>query len=486
MNTRRFSLVLLQTALVLATVICTSCTSARRADFPLLQVATFRCDVTPPVGEPLLWATNSVKIEDPLWAKGVVLQDGTTRFVLCAIDWCLLCNESEQSFRDTMARAARTDATRVAIQCVHQHAAPYADEGAHRLLDAAPTPLPHLSTAFLDSLRARLSAAVSNAMARLEPFDRIGTGEARVDHVASARRLKDEQGRPVVRFSGSGKNPKMAQAPEGDIDPMLKTLTLARGNRPLVRLHYYATHPQTFCCDGRTSADFVGQAREAVEQQEKVFQVYFTGCSGDVTVGKYNDGLPQTRADLAGRLKTGMEAATKATHFAPAERIIWRTQSLTLPLRTNEEAVVAQSRAWMEDPKQSDGMRTYWGAMRLAFVERLNRPVEVSSLQISDVHIVHLPGEPMLEFQRFAQRTQPGHFVAVAGYGDCGSAYICTDQAIAEGGYEPSATNVGLGSEARLKRVIRLLLNEPEKEPMQKETSRESANLNHPQTTKLQ
>ena len=36
---------------------------------------------------------------------------------------------------------------------------------------------------------------------------------------------------------------------------MLRTITLASDGRPLVRLHYYATHPQTFCCDGRVSGD---------------------------------------------------------------------------------------------------------------------------------------------------------------------------------------------------------------------------------------
>ena len=96
--------------------------------------------------------------------------------------------------------------------------------------------------------------------------------------------------------------------------------------------------------------------------------------------------------------------------------------------------------------------------MRLAYFERLNRPIQVSSLQMGNIHILHLPGEPMLDFQLFAQQAKPSAFVAVAGYGDAGPAYICTDQAIAEGGYEPSATNVGPGSEARLKNAIQGLL----------------------------
>src|ERR1039457_7459764 len=124
-----------------------------------LRVATFRCDVTPWPGEAMVWTAKLVKVEEPLLAKGIVLEDGTNRYVLCALDWCLLGNDSELSFRKALAAAAGTDPTRVAIQCLHQHAAPYADEAAHRLMDAAPTPLPHLSPKYLDAVRGLLAGA---------------------------------------------------------------------------------------------------------------------------------------------------------------------------------------------------------------------------------------------------------------------------------------------------------------------------------------
>ena len=55
----------------------------------------------------------------------------------------------------------------------------------------------------------------------------------------------------------------------------------------------------------------------------------------------------------------------------------------------------------------------------MAFLERSEQPIELSSLEIGGVHIVHLPGEPMIGFQLFAQGLKPADFVAVAGYGDC-------------------------------------------------------------------
>jgi hypothetical protein len=419
------------------------------------RVATFRADVTPPEGQPLIWVTPVVKVEDPLWAKGIVLEDGSRRYVLCAMDWCGISNSTLALLRSSLARAAGTEVSRVALHSVHQHTAPYVDGDAYQLLAKLPAPPLRLSSAFLEQVAGRLAAAVKESRTRLEPFDRVGTGEGRVARVASARRILVEGGKLLTRYSTSGSNPEMAALPEGAIDPVLRTVTLARGDRPLVRIHYYATHPQTFCCDGRVSADFVSRARETLERKEGVFQLYFTGCSGDVTVGKYNDGSVAAREDLARRLQAGMEAAIAATRLESAGRLAWRTSPLRLPARA--DAVMAAYRAQVESPAQASGTELYRAAIAVAYAAR-TQPLELSALDIGRVRILHLPGEPMLEFQRYAQRLRPEDFVAVAGYGDTSPGYLCTDQAFAQGGYEPSASNAGPGTEALVKEAIRKLL----------------------------
>jgi hypothetical protein len=419
------------------------------------RVGTFRADVTPPPGEPLIWITPVVKVEDPLWAKGIVLEDGGRRYLLCAMDWCGISNSTLALLRSRLARAAGTEVSRVALHSVHQHTAPYVDGDAYRLLEKLPQPPLRLGPAFLDQVASRLAAAVKESLARLEPFDRIGTGEGRVSGVASARRILAEGGKLLTRYSGDGRKPEMAALPEGAIDPLLKTVTLARGDRPLVRIHYYATHPQTFCCDGRVSGDFVALARERLERKESVFQLYFTGCSGDVTVGKYNDGSQGARENLARRLEEGMQAAIAATRLDTAGRLDWRTAPLALPARA--DAVMAGYRAKLEAPGKFSGTELYRAAIAVAYAGR-KQPLESSSLEIGRVRILHLPGEPMLEFQTYAQRLRPENFVAVAGYGDISPGYLCTDQAFAQGGYEPSASNAGPGTEALVKEAIRKLL----------------------------
>ena len=410
-----------------------------------LRVATFRADVTPAPGEPLIWVTPAARVADPLWAKGVLLDDGRARYVMCAVDWCGMASSTHRLFAEKLASAAGARVSRVAVQAVHQHTAPYIDGDAYQLLEKLPEPPLRMSERFLEEVTNRLARAAREALGRMQLFDRVGTGEARVERVASARRVF-VGGKLVTRYSSSGKDPAMAALPEGAIDSLLRTVTLAAGARPLVRLHYYASHPQTFCCDGVVSGDFVGAAREEVERQEGVFQIYFTGCAGDVTVGKYNDGSPEARQALARRLREGMEAAAASTRLAPVSGLRWRTAELALPPRPRAATAAARS-----------GQEQYREAITAAFAERRS-PLEASALELGQVTILHLPGEPMLEFQRYAQGLRPQGFVAVAGYGDISPGYLCTDRAFQEGGYEPSAANAGPGTEARVKQAIEKLL----------------------------
>jgi hypothetical protein len=427
-----------------------------------LRVATFRCDVTPPLGYvtyPPAFAPLE-KIEHPLLAKGIVLDDGGQRYVLCAIDWCGLCNSTYDLFRRTVAEGAGTDPARVAVHTIHQHTAPLADSDAYRLLLQTKDPPACPDLKFFDQTADRLGAAVNESLGRLQPFDRIGAGEGKVDRVASTRRLIEKDGK-VHRPRWSlvtGRDLPLRDEPEGLIDPMLKTITLAQGDKPLVRLHYYATHPQSFYHDPRVTYDFPGLAREELEKKENVFQIYFTGCAGDLLVGKYNDGTPAIRDQFARRILAGMEAAIAATRWAPADLIRWRSTEVKLPLYEGPERTVAENRARMADPKVAAGNRLELGAMLLAFAARRDRPLALSGLQIGRVHILGLPGECLVDYQLFAQHSAPGDFVAVAAYTDLGPGYICTDKAFEEGGYEPTDTAVGPGSEPRLKAGILKLL----------------------------
>jgi hypothetical protein len=422
-----------------------------------MRLATFSCDVTPPLGQPLIAGDRIRVVEQPLLAKGIVLEAGGRRYVLAAIDWCELNNGSHDSVVSAMAAAAGTEPCRVAVQTVHQHTAPVVDMDAQELLAGAGAAGLQLDPKVFQSIRGRLAEAVKESLGRLTPFDRIGVGQAKVDRVAATRRPVDAEGKIAVRYSAC-RDPAVRALPEGTIDPYLKTISLGRGEKPLVRLHYYATHPQTSYGDGRASSDMVGDAREELQRKESVFQVYFDGCGGDITVGKYNDGSKSCRKALAGRLLAGMEASIATTRWSPAVELRWRSVAASFPPRTDRGFSLADSLACMTSGAAAPSTRLCMGAERAAYHRHADRPIRLCSLEMGNVHILHLPGEPMVAFQLFAQRLRPDALVAVAGYGDCGTGYICPQRAFAEGGYEPTASNVKPESEALLKKAIAMLL----------------------------
>jgi hypothetical protein len=152
-----------------------------------------------------------------------------------------------------------------------------------------------------------------------------------------------------------------------------------------------------------------------------------------------------------------MKTAVAATRFEPPGVIQWRTAPLVLPLKTAPGFTLPELRAKMADAREQPHLRIL-AARRIAFHQRIDRPLELSALHCGRLHVLHLPGEPMVAFQLYAQQLLPGDFVAVAGYGDGCTNYICTEQAFREGGYEPSASTVGPQSETLLKAAIRRLL----------------------------
>ncbi|NLF72899.1 MAG: hypothetical protein GX575_28010 [Candidatus Anammoximicrobium sp.] len=422
-----------------------------------LRVATFRADLTPPLGTPTYPSGKPLEtVETPLWAKGVVLDDGRQRVVLCAIDWCGLCGPVHRLFRDKLAEGAATEASHVTVHTVHQHTAPYLPIGTLERQVTTGGPSETLDPSVIRQLAQRLGDAVKASLEQFRQFDSIGAGQAPVERVAAARRILTDGGKILTRWSAC-KDPDLRAKPEGRIDPMLKTITLAHGDKPLVRIHYYATHPQSFYGDARVCYDVPGFARERLEEKEQVFQIYFTGCAGDVTMGKYNDGTPQARTELADRLYAAMEASVAATRIEPAGRLVWRTLPLVLQLKDEADRDLAKNRALRDDPTQPAKARQQ-ASRRLALAEWLSQPLQLNLLRLGPVQVVHLPGESMIEFQLFTQQQRPDRFLAVAAYGDLATGYICTEEAFSQGGYEPSASRVAPNSEAALKQAIRNLL----------------------------
>jgi hypothetical protein len=104
-------------------------------------VATFSCDVTPPIGSPLAQCNPPVatSVEGPLLAKGVILSDGGNPHVLVAFDYCELRTGARDLFSRKIANALGMNELNVEVHCVHQHDAPSYDINADTVLDLVPS-----------------------------------------------------------------------------------------------------------------------------------------------------------------------------------------------------------------------------------------------------------------------------------------------------------------------------------------------------------
>jgi hypothetical protein len=428
---------------------------------PRYFLAPFTSDVTPPLGHPLCggWIEPVRGVDDPLKAIGTVILGPEKPILLCAVDWCGLRNDAYRQWRAALAEAAHTTPERVAMQCVHPHNAPFADIGAQKKIAAANAPI-SLDLAFFDRAVKGSADALRKALPNAVPFTHVGTGSAKVFEVASNRRVLGPDGKVKFTRTSATKNAEARQAAEGLIDPVLRTLSFWDGDTLRVAMHYYTTHPMSYYGDGRVSADFCGLARQKrQDENHRVHQIYFTGAAGNVTPGKYNDGEKANRIVLRDRIHRAMVNSSESTVRFPITKLDWRVESVKFSPRKDVSFTKKASEAVLNDPKATAAKRNN-AAFQLAWLDRIETPIELTCLDFGDkAKLLHLPGEPFVEFQLAAQKMRPDSFVCLAGYGDGGPGYIPTERAFLEGGYEPTVALAAPQSEQLLLNAIGKLLD---------------------------
>jgi hypothetical protein len=426
---------------------------------PPLHLATFACDVTPPENHPLCggWIMPVRGVDDPLRALGVVLLGVGKPVVLCAVDWVGIRNEAFRAWRKALADAAHTTPEHVSLHCVHPHNAPFADVEAQKLIAAAKAPI-SLDLKYFDECVKKSADALTASLTKAAKFTHVGTGAAEVKEVASNRRVLGEDGKVKFTRTSATKNKEARDAAEGLIDPKLRTLSFWDGEKALAALHFYACHPMSYYGDGRVSADFCGLARQKFQDETRVFQVYFNGCGGNITAGKYNDGSKENRPVLRDRIHAGMAAAWKETKRSEVNGWEWRFEPVKLPPRKEASFGEEASKKVLEDEKATAARRNN-AAYQIAWLKRKDTPIEVNCLDFGGkVFNLFLPGEAFVEYQLAAQKMRPDDWVNVAAYGDDGPGYIPTAKAYLEGGYEPTVALAGPDSEDILLAALRKLL----------------------------
>lgn len=398
-------------------------------------LSLFQADVTPPLGSPLFNAATARSIADPLEAHGFVLFGAGQPIVLVSVDWCEIRNESYERWRSVLAQAAGTVKERVLVSCMHPHDAPYSDVVAQRLLkeNRVPEDLrdPELDERALERVAASLRESVRNP----RPITHYGTGQGKVEKVASNRRYVTDDGKVSFERYSATRDPALRDKPAGTIDPWLKTISFWDGERPLAAVSCYSTHPMSFYGRGDVSCDFPGIARrDRGKETPGVAQIYCTGCSGDTVAGKYNDGNPRNRAILAARMLEGMRRAWAGTKRHPLTEIGFRCVPMRLAPRRGPGFSMEDLRRTLAD-RSAPRVARFEAALGLSWRRRTDagHRIDVPAIDFGAAQIVLMPAETFVQYQLWAQEMRPDAMVMTLGFGECAPGYIPTAQAVAEG-----------------------------------------------------
>lgn len=427
-----------------------------------LRIACFEADITVPIGHGMMggaWRAKSVA--DPLEASGFVLEgtDGGP-VVFVSADWCEIRNDAYARWQEVLASAAGTSPERVILSTIHQHDAPVADLTAERVLRERGLAGTVCDPLFHEAAVQGVADALRVALRQPRRVTHVGMGRARVERLASNRRYVMPDGQVRFDRTSATRNAFAIEAEEGLIDPWLRTLSLWNQDEPIAAASFYAVHPMSYYGQGEVSADFPGLARRARERElPSVHSLYVSGCSGNVTAGKYNTGARDNRAVLAERLRHGMEAAWNATERHPLTRARFRDVPLVLEPRT--DSGFAESELLVGLTTETDPFRQCLRAMGISWCRRVaaGRPIRIPCLELGDARVLLLPGETYVDYQLAAQNLRPDAFVCVAGYGDGATGYIPTERH-----WQEKDSNLGdwcwvaPGAEARMMEAIRRVL----------------------------
>src|SRR6185503_16467732 len=191
------------------------------------EVSTFAVDVTPPLGHALMGGgiAPAQNIVDPLFARGLVLRGSGKPVVVVSVEWCEIRNDAFERWRSILAQAGGTEPSRVLLSCVHVHDAPIADLEAQRLLKASGAAGRICDLEFHEATVQRVGRGLRESLGRARRVTHIGVGQGRVEKVASNRRYLLPEGKAGFGRTSATRDVVAQQAPEGTVDPWLKTLS---------------------------------------------------------------------------------------------------------------------------------------------------------------------------------------------------------------------------------------------------------------------
>ncbi len=265
---------------------------------------------------------EAIPLNDPLYAKALVLKDDATTVVLITVDAVSLGeighigNGFLGEVRTQLQKELNIPPTSVLINASHCHGVVRSD------------------------LAPLVVQAVKNAYAGLVPVT-VGVGSGREDRIMENRRVTLKDGTQADMRRAYALPPDAEIASVGPIDPQIGVLRLDRTDgRTLAVLYNFACHPIEGVPSGGNTADFPGFASKAIEETlgGGVLAFFVQGCAGDINPANYKDVQKPHDAEPLGAL-LGLSVLKTLRAITPGESQALRVvnETLALPRGTDLE-----------------------------------------------------------------------------------------------------------------------------------------------------
>lgn len=419
-----------------------------------LQAGAAKVDITPPLTIPYLGYEPRHAffegVHDPLYARALAIDDGTTQTVILTADAIGfskdLLGPGHDFIAETRARIEQrtgVSAAHVMLTCSHAHSTPETIN-LRRLLD---TPA---AASWLETLVDQLASAAMIAINRRRSHVlKIGTGEVR--GLARNRRVLGKHGRV---YSIEERPPKDQVADWGIVDPQVGVLLLEADDGSCIVLTNFACHPVTVQVQPLISADFPGAAMALVERNVPgcMVSLFTQGACGDLNpvrddshdfkdVDRYGLMLGGEVLKLVGLLSSPdyptsppMVAVNAAVISLPLRDVPPRDSILQILEEADRKLRLAET----EEERKRLAKERRQAEEALILIARSAEPIEaeIQVMRLGDAVLVAIPGELFAELGLEIKRRSTAPYTFIVGYANGWIGYIPTQKAWRQGGYE--------------------------------------------------
>jgi hypothetical protein len=298
---------LLPTALVVGAIFLLQAVFSSPGFADLIKAGAAKVDIT---------NRDAGPVNDPLYAKALVLSDGTTTIALVTVDAVAIGeiggirNDYLSNVRARLQQKLKIAPKNVLINASHCHGIVCAD------------------------VEERTLRAVSEAFQNIVPV-RIGAGVGHEDRIMQNRRMKLKNGREVDVRHAYSLPPDSEIVEVGPVDPEIGLLRLCREDgRTLAVVYNFACHPIQGVPSGGNTADIVGFASQMIEENLSggAIALFVQGCGGDINPIGYKDvDHPRDAEPLGSMLGLSALRAIQKISCTTDGRLAYRHETIALP-----------------------------------------------------------------------------------------------------------------------------------------------------------